>query len=201
MGAPAIKKTAFVVGIGSSLFKGYLSGYWVPKLIPAMRARGLIRPVQLVNLGKGSQTSDYIIAMIPEIISHNPTHILLETNAINDAAPSLFSGGIAGHTANMDTIITTLSGSLPGVVITLMTMSPGPGRPDLAAMYQVDRDKAVQYNIGIIDNYPNWPNPLPAAITNGGDTLHPLESATDVTLLPFVADAYVAVLNAWNGGL
>lgn len=201
MGAPAIKRTAGLLCNGTSLTKGYLSGFWAEKLVAAMDARGLIRPVRMTNVGKGSQTSAYLVSQLADTISHRPTHILTELNTINDAAPGLFSGGLVGHTNNSRTYIEGLLAALPDVDITIQTMSPGPGRPDLAAMYQIDRDLAAEYDLRLLDNYPRYPVPLTAGMTVGGDQLHLTEATSDEYLLPYVATFLTPILNAWNGGL
>lgn len=201
MTSSPIKRTALVELNGTSLTKGYLSGWWDVKLIAAMRALGLNRPCRIINVGKGSQTSDYLVSpTMGLILADRPTHLVTELNSINDAS-SLFSGGVAGHNANVDTYLSGLLAGLPQLDITIMTMSPGPGRANLADYYQADRDKATQYGVRLLDNFPRWPNPLTAGMTNNGDTLHPNEVADDQYLLPYVAAHLVPILNAWNGGL
>lgn len=200
MSTQPIKATALLMLNGTSLTNGYLSGFWDRRLLGAMYGAGLTRPVRIINVGKGSQTSDYLVSQLSDTVRHRPTHLLTELNSINDAS-SLYSGGLVGHEANARTYIETLLTNNPQLIITIQTMSPGPSRPNLADYYQKDLDLAVEYGLRSINNYPRWPDPLTAAMTNNGDTLHPNEAATDQYLLPYVVADQVPLLNAWNGGL
>lgn len=189
-----VKRVALIVLYGTSLTTGRLSGQWDRKLEAALNAR-CNRRVKVYSHGKGSQTSDWAVAnMEDQVLRFNPDIIYTEGFSINDAAPSLFPGGVAAHGANLDILIPAFVDS--GAMTFVQTMSPGPGRPDLDTMYDMDLAKAAQYGATGVDTRLLWPEELTAAMTSGGDLLHPLEAETDPRTLFQAINTLTPVVNA-----
>lgn len=188
-----IKRLVLIVLYGTSLTTGRLSGQWDRKLEAALNAKCNKR-VKVYSHGKGSQTSDWAVAnMEDQVLRFRPDIIYTEGFSINDAAASLFPGGEAAHAANLDILIPAF---VAEALTFVQTMSPGPGRPSLNAMYDVDLAKAAQYGATGVDTRALWPAELTPAMTYGGDTLHPLEAETDARTLINAINTLVPVVNA-----
>lgn len=171
----------------TSLGAGRLSADWVPTLNAAIRtypeAKG---PVRILNMGHGGWTSNDLLAGTQDVINLQPSHILTELGAINDC----FDGGsgpavsLATKNANNTSMINGWKSAIPGVDITVMTMSSvsaiQTGRSQLATYYAAELTLATSLSVRGQDNYANWPKPLAQnltyidAATGLGDGLHPL---------------------------
>jgi hypothetical protein len=161
--------------LGSSLTTGRLSGDWAPRLahdLPEQpEAKG---PINLYNLGKGSQNSAWGVTQAPVVAGYNPTHVLMEGFAINDSID--FGGGPAisraDHITNMQTIVATLRARNAAVDITIQTMNPVSAagaaiRPNLPDYYADELATAALLNTRSLDHYSAWPHPLPNFLSNG----------------------------------
>ena len=187
-----------LVVIGSSLTTGRLSADWVPRLVQELpNAPEALGDIQIYNMGKGSQTSAYLLAQMPQIIGYQPTHVLFETNSINDCID--FGGGPAisraAHATNIQTFVAGLQAGIPGVHITMQTMSTigtaiTATRPTYADYVADDVALASILSIELLDSYARWAagvGSLPDFLCNNFDSLHPLAaSAVDVYHYPYV---------------
>lgn len=167
---------------GTSLVSGRLSADVVPTLArEAPTFPECVGPIAIFNLGHGGWTSTDILASLPTIIALQPGFVFIDTGSINDCFDS--GGGpqvsLVTHDANLTSIITGLQTGIPGVDLTVMTMSPvstsiAAGRPLLATYYAHDLSVAAGLGIRTMDNYAGWVNPLPDALTYDLDGLHPI---------------------------
>lgn len=174
---------AFGVAItGTSLVTGRLSADVVPRLSQeAPTLPECLGPVAIFNEGRGGWTSANILANIPVIVGLQPAAVFIDTGSINDCFDS-GSGpqvSLVDHDANLTSIINDLQAGIPGVDLTVMTMSPvstsiAAGRPQLATYYAHDLSVAAGLSIRTMDNYAGWVNPLPDALTYDLDGLHPI---------------------------
>jgi hypothetical protein len=144
---------------GTSLTTGRLSGGWPTKLQNALSS-SVNRPIRVFDVGKGSQTSDWGVANIFNAGQHKPNAAIIEFS-INDAAPSLFTGGLSGHTTNMNAIIDGLRTYNPSIDITLASMSPlgldgATLRPDLASFYASDATIASNKGCRFLNINADW---------------------------------------------
>lgn len=200
-----IKNPFVLVTYGTSLTTGRLSTRWPERLREVLQAvPEAVGPVVLYNLGRGSQTSDWGVANAYTIADIKPTHVLSEGFAINDCA---LSGGVpavsqANHMANMQTMHDTIKAANAATDITWQTMNgvsvAGEGlRPDLGAYYADELTKGAGMGDRTLDNYGGvgtsppgpvggWVKPLPDALTDNNDGLHPIQAATDQYLFPNV---------------
>lgn len=197
-------KTPFVLAtFGTSLTTGRLSTFWPERLREVLNAvPEAVGPIIIQNMGRGSQNSDWGVANAPLIADLNPTHILTEGFAINDAASGI---GVsqAQHLLNMQAMHDIWKARNPAVDITWQTMngvstSGAALRPDLAAYYADEVTKAQAMGDRILDHYAGgagypvppgfaggWVKPLPDYLTNAGDGLHPIwEGAVDTYMWP-----------------
>ena len=174
---------------GTSLVTGRLSADVVPRL--AQEAPTLpecLGPVVIFNEGRGGWTSANILANVPVIVSLQPAVVFIDTGSINDCFDS-GSGpqvSLVDHDANLTSIINDLRSGIPGVDLTVMTMSPGStsiaaGRPQLATYYAHDLSVAAGLSVRTMDNYAGWVKPLPDALTYDLDGLHPIWAGADDT--------------------
>lgn len=172
--------------IGTSLTSGFLSADWVPRLARELlnqpQAKG---PVVVYNLGKGSQTStSWGVPQAPLISALKPTHVLFEGFGINDsvdfgAGPSVTR---AQHILNIQAMVAEWQANIPGVDLTIQTMSPvavyNTIRPALADYYADEVATGTTLGIRVLDNYAGWPKPLPGNISNGATTFAIAPTAT-----------------------
>ena len=197
-----VKKPFVLAVLGTSLSAGRLSGnlWWSRLMANARAVPEAVGPVVLQNFGKGSQQSPYGVAMAPDIAAFNPTHILSEGFAINDCAalPTVISR--TDHTDNMAAMRAIWKAKNPAVDITWQTMNgvstAGASlRPDLATYYADEVTKAAAMGDRMLNHYAGlpsppapsggWPKPLPDALTDSGDGLHPIwDGALEVYFWP-----------------
>jgi len=198
-----LRKPFVVAFYGTSLTTGRLSTRWVERLAGMFSAYPeCVGPFLFQNMGKGSQTSDWGVANMGFIADLNPTHILSESFAINDSA--LVSGSPqvsrANHLVNMQAMHDAWKARNAAVDITWQTMNGVSAagaalRPALPDYYADDVTQAAVMGDRMLDNYAGavsppgiaggWPKPLPDALTDNGDGLHPIApGGTDVYLLP-----------------
>lgn len=196
----AIKKPFVLVTYGTSLTTGRLSGFWPEALRRDLVAMPeAVGPVVVHNKGKGSQTSvwgkdnAYLVAEI------RPSHILTEGFAINDSALGVSQ---ADHLLNMAAMRNTFRGNNPDVKICWQTMNGVSAagaalRPNLPAYYADEVAQAITWGDQYLDNYgappsppaaspTGWPKPLPDAMTDSGDGLHPTAEWVALYLYPQV---------------
>lgn len=182
MGAPAIRREMVVAILGSSLTTGRLSGNWVPQLTREAcaypEARG---PIRILDLGKGGRTSLDGLAQAPLITGLRPTHILTEGYGINDCFNTGSGPAVspATHIADIQSFVNQWLAGIPGVNITLQTMSSvsyyQTARTALAAYYADELATATGLGISTLDNYSGvaggpaggWPKPLNGLLTDG----------------------------------
>ena len=183
-----------IVGIlGTSLSTGRLSANWVPELQrQALQQPECVGPLTILNMGRGSQTSDWGVTQAPVIAAQNPTHALIEGFGINDSVVTLGVPAVsqANHIANIVNIIATFRAARADVDITIQTMNPVSAggaalRPNLAAYYADELTTAAAQSCRALDNYggvgipvppgvaTGWPKPLPLHFTYDSDGLHP----------------------------
>jgi hypothetical protein len=177
----AVLKPCVVAITGTSLATGRLSADWVPTLNREARTYPECKgPVFILNMGHGSWTSNDILANIPNIVALKPTHVWLETGSINDC-PDFGSGpavSFSTHNANVTAMVSQLRAGIPGVDITIVTMSSvaiyQTARANLALYYAADVSLAGSLGTGLVDNYSGtttvpggWPKPLDGRLTNG----------------------------------
>lgn len=182
MGSTVLKPFVLLI-LGSSLSSnGRLSFDWTQKLQKELQqypeAKG---PIQIVNGAKGSQDSAGLLSLIAPYAALRPSHVLMETNSINDAVDSGSGPAvtIANHDANTTASVAALRAARAGVDITIQTMSPvstagAALRPNLAAYYARDVALAASLVTSLNDNYNGtatvpggWAKPLDPLLTNG----------------------------------
>lgn len=173
-----VLKRFTLVCIGSSLTTGRLAGpdvSWVALLAYQLPAEAeALGPIDVYNMGKGSQNSAWGVTQIDAVAAYKPTHILMEGFAINDcvdfgAGPAISR---AAHIANMTAMVTAWKAQIPGVDITIQTMNPvsvaGAGiRPQLPAYYADEVATAAMLGVRILDNYTASAKPLDPTKSNG----------------------------------
>lgn len=185
--------------LGSSLSTGRLSADWVPTLKYELPDQPeAVGRIVIHNLGKGSQNSGWGVTQIPLIVSLKPTHILFEGFAINDCIDTGSGPAIsrAAHIANIQTMAAGFVAGIPGVDLTIQTMSSISAsiaglRPQLAAYYADEVVTGQALGIRVLDNYSGWPTPLDPALTaidpttGLPDGLHPIwTGGVDTYLYP-----------------
>lgn len=214
-----LRKPFTLATYGTSLTTGRLSAMWPERLYEQMRAvPECVGPVQLYNMGKGSQTSQWGVDNAQSVADINPSHILTETFAINDC---VVVGGVptisqADNIAHMQAMHDTWKARNAAVDITWQTMNGVstdgmPLRPNLPDYYAAGATKATAMGDSLIDNYAappyvppgpagGWIKPLPNALTNDGDGLHPIWSGADeIYLFPSVLYIIRRKMAAWWG--
>jgi hypothetical protein len=183
----AVRQPMVICFYGTSLTTGRLSSRWVERLMEQLRAQPeAVGPIIIRSMGRGSQTSVWGKDNAHLIANLRPTHIVSEGFAINDCAMGVSQ---ADHLTNMGLMRATWVADNPGVKITWMTMSSvggagATGRSSLAAYYADEMTFATSNGDAKIDNYlgaasppgpsGGWPKPLPTALTDSGDGLHPI---------------------------
>lgn len=167
---------------GSSLTTGRLACSdvsWVPRLAKDLRQQPEAKGRVIVyNMGKGSQTSDWLLTNAPLISSLRPTHILFEGMGINDCAIGPVT--LTKAARNFDACVAEWRGNIPGVDLTHQTMSPAAAsdtnRTNLQTYYDQELAQATSHGITSLNHTPGCPA-LTTSNTNGapsGDLLHPL---------------------------
>ena len=184
-----------LVTYGTSLTTGRLSTFWPERLQQALLGvPEAIGPVIIYNLGKGSTTSVWGVDNAHYGADMRPSHILSETFAINDCAlvgatPAV---SLSENMANMATMRSIWKAADPTVDITWQSMSSISTsieslRPDLANYYNSGMAKALALGDSALDNYAGWIKPLPLALSDDNDGLHPIwTGGTQVYLFPNV---------------
>lgn len=192
---------------GDSTFTGRLSADWVPTLLRDLKtypeAKG---PIEIYNMGKGSQTStSWGVPTAPLISALKPKFIITSGYELNGCVD--FGGGPAVSRAqniiNLQAMVAEWRANIPGVDITFMTANPvsttvATIRPTLADYYADTIALAATLEVGLIDNYAGWPKPLPDYLTAAtvpfavpetpgflrmeGGTWNPADKSADITL-------------------
>lgn len=183
---------------GSSLTTGRLSAGWVPRLTHDLQCYPeAVGPIRVYDMGKGSQNSAWGVTNAPELSKLKPTHVITEGFGINDAID--FGGGPAitrpQHIINIQTMVAEWVANIPGVDITIQTMSPVSAagaaiRPALADYYADEIATGTTLGIRTLDNYAAWPHPLPDGVSYGaavgyaafGGTWNPADKTGNITL-------------------
>lgn len=184
---------------GSSLTTGRLACSdvsWVPYLLRDLRQQPECKGEVIgYNMGKGSQTSDWLLTNAPEITKLKPTHILFEGMGINDCAIGPVS--LVKAAQNFNACVAEWQGNIPGVDLTHQTMSPAAvadaNRVNLQTYYTQELARAAALGIASLNHTPAWPA-IDASNTDGapsGDSLHPLWTAV------FATYSYPSIL-AWG---
>lgn len=194
-----------LVTYGTSLTTGRLSTNWAERLKQQLLGvPEAIGPFILYNLGKGSQTSTWGADNAYIGADMRPTHILSETFAINDCAlvGSTPAVSQSQNLINMGSMRSTWLAAAPSVNITWQSMngvstSGASLRPDLATYYNSGMAQATAWGDTTLDNYngtqsppgvsTGWIKPLPDALTDNSDGLHPIwTGAVETYLFPNV---------------
>lgn len=187
----ALKRLYSIVLGGTSLTNGRLATSWDIDLQRALE-QAVDRPVRIINLGKGSQSStSWGVPTLATSIGHKPDLWLTEGYAINDCAMGVTR---AQHNANLDTMISGMKAGSPNTRICLQTMSPASSgdalRGNLANYYADEVAKAVQWGVDCLQHHVDWPTPLPPALTQIDPTtglpdgLHPNKAANRQYFFP-----------------
>lgn len=171
-----IKKPFVLACYGTSLTTGRLSGDWVPYLQKDLRQQPeAAGKVILLNMGKGSQTSDWGRDNAYLISELRPSHILFEDFGINDCAIGPVT--LPNAAFNFNSMVDDWQANIPGVYITHHTMSPAAAadtfRTNLQQYYDQGLSLAASQGITSLNHTPAWPA-ITAANTFNGDSLHPL---------------------------
>lgn len=164
----------------TSLGAGRLSADWVPALNAQIRDfPEAVGPVYVYNMGHGGWTSNDLLSGVGDVINLKPTHLLTELGAINDCA-DLGSGpavSLATKNANNQQMLQALLAGVPGIDITVMTMSSvsliQTGRTQLGAYYAAELATAAAQGVGALDNYAGWPKPLALNLTHRTNPFFP----------------------------
>lgn len=170
-----VRKPFTLALLGTSLTTGRLSADWAPRLNRELPAQPEgVGPIRVYNLGKGSQNSAWGLSQAPLLTGLKPTHILFEGFAINDCID--FGGGPAvtraAHIQNIKDMIDAWQAGIPGVDLTLQTMSTIAAaitgtRPNYADYVADEIATAALKGIRCLNNYAGWPNPLDPMLTDG----------------------------------
>lgn len=205
MGAD-IRSTLYLLLLGSSLTTGRLAtppNSWPLRLLEAMRAHVNCKgPVEILNIGQGSTTSDFGASQALAYGGVRPTHVLYEDFGINDCAIGPVT--LPQAAINNQLIIDRFRAGRADVVMVHQTMSPASAadvsRANLAAYYTQGTAIATANGITTIDNYAGWPKPLDPALTVDGDGLHPLwDAAFELYSYPnILAWAVQAMADFWG---
>lgn len=195
---PLVRKKALVGCTGSSLVQGRLNNDWWARFIKdAPQIAGALGPIDTINEGKGSTNSDWGLANIGLIAARRPSHVLIDTWSINDAAVTAGVPQVteANHDLNVTAVVAALRAARADVRIALMTMSSVGAagvalRPNLGNYYTRDVALAATLGTQLIDNYygtalvpGGWPKPGPDVLyqidpaTGTPDLLHPTAAA------------------------
>lgn len=185
-----IKPRFSLACFGTSLTTGRLSADWVPRLSEQLQQQPeAVGPIDIYNLGKGGETSVWGLANAHTVAALRPTHILSEGFGINDSALGVSQ---PDHISNIEDMVAMWRAARADVDITFQTMSSvdaavAVGRPNLAAYYADTIATALALDCRVLDNYGGgeglpvppgiaggWPKPLPTALTNANDGLHPI---------------------------
>ena len=174
----ALKRIYTIVLGGTSLTNGRYSTSWDRDLQKALE-QVVNRPVRIINLGKGSQTStSWGVPIIPQVVAQQPDLFLTELYAINNCAMGVTR---AQANANSDLIIGGVQTGSPRTKICVQTMSSATSddtlRTTLSQYYGDEVAKAQQWGVDCLNHFLDWPNPLPA-----GDVL--LDPLTGLPLEP-----------------
>lgn len=171
-----IKLPFVLAGLWSSLGTGRLSADWFNRLDREARLQPeAVGPVITYNLGRGSMTSVWGLQQAALIASLRPNHIWFETFAINDCV-ELVAGvpavARADHIQNVKDMVALWRAAIPGVRITMFTMSSISAtivgqRPHYDDYIADDRATAALLEIEICDLNDNWPKPLDPHLTYG----------------------------------
>ncbi|MEI7869148.1 MAG: GDSL-type esterase/lipase family protein [Candidatus Methylumidiphilus sp.] len=145
-----------IVAYGTSLTEG---GVWVSQLQTALKTQypGL---VNVINSGKAGRWSTWGVDNLESrVIDKKPDTVFIEF-AINDAYLESHVT-LQQASANIENMVSRIHKANRQVEIFLMVMNPPIGkdlenRPQFLGYYQMYRDVAKKYKLGLIDHYPNW---------------------------------------------
>ena len=144
-----------VVVIGTSLTA---SASW-PEALQTRLGTCTGRSIRLENLAENRATSELGFFRLDEIVALNPAIVILEF-AINDADRKI-GVSLPESRRRHETIIGALQKRVPDTAIYLMTTNHTVGqirfrRPLLPAYYELYRDLAETFDLGLADLYPRW---------------------------------------------
>lgn len=192
---------------GDSTFYGRLAGVtdgrqWMTRLYEQLQQQPeAIGDIILVNMGQGSQTSDWGVANAPRLAALRPDFVLNGFTGINDSVVTGGTPAVSLSTAqsNLASMRAIFKAANPNVVTAWALMNGvGDGdaqtlRPNLPNYYSQAKTYAQSVGDDCIDNYNGmsapgqpggWVKPLPGYMTDNGDKLHPLGLWFDVYAMP-----------------
>lgn len=186
---------------GTSLTTGRLSTYWVERL--ALELRGVpeaLAPPIVINLGKGSQTSDWGRDNAYTIATKRPDVLITEDFTINDCfetSPGVTQVSPAAQLVNMQSIHDEVKAANAACDIIWQSMSSvdatvATARTTLAARYAAGGAKALAMGDRWVDNYAGG-NALPIPPGIAGGWIKPLptwQSNPQVPFVDLVTDGY-----------
>lgn len=207
MGVP-IPRTLQLQLLGSSLTAGRLEtpdNPWHLQLLADMKRSPYCKgPVSMINIGQGSQTSNFGVTQSALFAPLRPDYVLTEDFGINDCAIGPVT--LPQAAANLAQMIANYQTANPDVVICHQTMSPasaGDGlRGNLAAYYTQATAIFTAHGLQTLDHYADWPKPLPVNLTVAATAFQIpptpgyLGVASGATLDPAHKDARIALSNA-----
>ena len=178
-----------VIALGTSLTH---SGGWL-KPLEQQLTECLDQSVNVLDFGRDGATSEWGVAILPDVVQAEPDVVLIEFS-VNDAA--LFKGiSLRKSQENVRKIVLAVRKARPLSRIFLMTMNPAFGprawiRPRMNAYYDAYRVLADELGIGYIDNLRDWNN-LPEAELRAHipDGLHPEPKWAHRILVPGIVSA------------
>lgn len=169
-----VRKPFVLATYDTSLGAGRFSSDWVPTLNQQARTYPeAVGPFKILNFGHGGWTSNDLLAGVNDVIKLQPTHVWTELGAINDCVD--FGGGpavsLATKNANNLSMLNQIIAGVPGVDITVMTMSSvsvsQTARTTLATYYAAEMTLAAGLGLRTLDLYAGWPKPLDSSLTYG----------------------------------
>jgi hypothetical protein len=198
--ANSLKRCFTIVLGGTSLTNGRLATSWDTDLQKALE-QAVDRPVRIINMGKGSQTSSsWGVPILPGVVAHQPDIFVTEGYGINNCALGVSR---AQAQADLTTIISTVRSGSPRTRICVQTMSPASAgdslRGNLPLYYADEMTLARTMGADTVANHVNWPTPLPPALTQIDattglpDGLHPNKAANRQYFFPAIL-AYLTPL-------
>lgn len=173
--------------VGTSFFGGRLAGDLVERLSGALPEQPeAIGPVKVYNFGRGGFTSSQIrVTTIPAVCLVRPNHVYYDTGAINSSVDFGTGPAVdrAQHILDIQQSVAALQAAIPGVRITLLTMS------SVSATVATIRPAYADYNADVVaqaallgldceDLYANWPKPLDPQLTYGAGAFAIAPTAT-----------------------
>ncbi len=173
-----------IVVIGTSLTA---SSAW-PEALQTRLRTCTGREIGLENMAENRATSELGFFRLDEIVALEPTIVILEF-AINDADRKI-GVSLPESRRRHETIIAALKKRSPETAIYLMTTNHTVGpirfrRPLLPAYYELYRDLAERFDVGLADLHPRWRD---IDGENLPDGLHPTDDTANAVIVPVLSD-------------